>query len=190
MQSARLQLAIGQQRFYSADNPGALAAYRQAADADPLSPTIRQHIAQSTAYSLMQRKPSASGMETSVADEEISRIDAACTDFIRSDQRAISGKLTRARIYRHLYRLTAQSKYIDTSINDYRDVVRRHPTNAALWVERAACEEAAGLMDQARTSAARAAEIESVNQAWGHRDQFLSADSLTTIDRIIHGRTQ
>jgi hypothetical protein len=96
----------------------------------------------------------------------------------------------RARIYRQLHRLTKQSGYIDSCIDDFRQVVAWHPTNARYQLELATCEETAGQTIEAMKSARIAKRIEAVNRAWGHTDQYLTADNLETMDRIISGGRQ
>lgn len=190
VKSAGLQLAIGQHRLASADPEGALRAFQRGADADRLSATIRQQIVPAASYSLMRRSRPAGGEPMTIPDHEWRLIDDACSDAIRSDERAIGGRLSRARIYQQLVRLTGQSEYIDTSVRDLRDVVRRDPTDASLQVELAVCEQSAGHLAEAQQAAQRALEIESVNQSWGHSDQYLSEDELLSLERIMNGETK
>lgn len=190
VKSASVQQAIGQQRLHTADIQGALRAFQQGAEADPLSPVMRQQIVQAAAYSLMQRSPPNEDVPSSIPDQELEMIESACREAIRCDERAIGGRLSRARIYQQLDRLTGESEYIETSVRDLRNVVQRHPTNAALQVERAVCEQSAGNSAEAREAAEQALRIEAVNQSWGHSDQYLSDDQLKTLEQIINGETQ
>ncbi|MEO2031535.1 MAG: O-antigen ligase family protein [Planctomycetaceae bacterium] len=189
--SSGLQLGIGQQQFQKGDNRGALHAFELAVSADPLSPTMRQHFAVAKTYSLLGRdwqKKMAAGGEA--ADEGVLAVESACSQYIKSDTRAIDSRLMRARIYRQLHRLTNQSGYIDSCIDDFRQVVAWHPTNARYQLELATCEETAGQTIEAMKSARIAKRIEAVNRAWGHTDQYLTADNLETMDRIISGGRQ
>ncbi len=188
---SRLHHSVGQQRLRVGDKWGALHAFELAAVADPLSPTMRQHIVKASAYSLMQRDPRKIPAEgKGLADDDIKAIESACASYIQSDTRAIDGRLTRARIYHQLYRLTDQSGYIESCVDDFRQVVARHPTNALLQLELALYEEAAGYIPAALETAQKAKNIETVNHVWGHSDQYLSEDQRKTLDRIINGGRQ
>jgi hypothetical protein len=76
--------------------------------------------------------------------DDVHFIESVCADSIQSDTRQIRGWLGRARIYRQLYRLTNEPQYIEKCVNDLRQVVVKHPTNAGFLVELAVGEQAAG----------------------------------------------
>ena len=188
---ARVQQGIGLHRLRAGDQRGALHAFELAAEADPLSPAIRQQIVNAAAYSLMQQDARNSlAAEKAIAADQVEVIESACASHIQSDTRGIGGRIARARIYHRLYRLTGQSVYIESCIDDFRHVVARHPTNALLQLELAVCEEAAGETASAVESAKKAKYIENVNRAWGHSDQYLDEDQLMAVDRILNGGNQ
>ena len=173
------------------DIDGALRCFELAAAADSLSPTMRQHITQAVTYSLIHEEPLGNPQITSGWPlDDVHRIESVCADSIQSDTRQIGGWLGRARIYRQLYRLTNESQYIEKSVNDLRQVVVKHPTNAGFLVELAVGEQAAGEAKRSLQAAKKSREIEAVNQEWGHSDQYLSAEDLNTIDQIINGESQ
>ncbi|MCH2201324.1 MAG: O-antigen ligase family protein [Fuerstiella sp.] len=191
VQAARVQFSIGQQRFWSGDSSGAQHAFELAAAADPLSPIIRQHIVRTAAYSLMQRDPQQeSGTPGKIRDSELNTIKLACDSYVACDKRRIDGRLTRALVYHQVYQITGQHEYIEYSLDDLRQVIEWHPTNAAFRVQLALLEETAGQISAACATAKKAKDIEAVNQEWGHSDQYLSADDIRNMDRIISGGTQ
>jgi hypothetical protein len=188
---ARVQQGLGQQRLRMGDIDGALHSFELAAAADSLSPTMRQHITQAVTYSLMQQKLLENAERASDwSQDDVDRIESVCADSIQSDTRQIGGRLSRARIYRQLYRLTNESRYIEKGVKDLRHVVLKHPTNAGFQVELAVGEQAAGEAKRSLEAAKKARAVEAVNQVWGHSDQYLSAGDLKTIDQIINGESQ
>lgn len=190
LQSSTVQQSIGQLKLGTRDIRGARQAFELAAEADPLSPMMRQHIVEAASYSVMQQIPSPDSDPVTLSEEELAGIEAACADHIQSDTRAIHGLLTRARIYHQLYRLTHQSDYIESCVQDLRRVIGRDPTDAALRVELAYCEQAAGNTAAAMVSARRALDIEAVNRTWSHTDQYLDEHDLQTVDDILNGESQ
>ena len=188
---ARVQQGLGQQQLRMGDIDGALRSFELAAAADSLSPTMRQHITQAVTYSLIRQKRLKNPQMTSGWPlNDVHRIESMCADSIQSDTRRIGGWLSRARIYRQLYRLTNESQYIEKCVNDLRQVVVKHPTNAGFQVELAVGEQAAGEAKRSLEAAKKSREIEAVNQVWGHSDQYLSEGNLKTIDQIINGESQ
>ncbi|MCH2212302.1 MAG: O-antigen ligase family protein [Fuerstiella sp.] len=188
--SARVQFSTGQLRFRTGDNGGAQHAFELAAAADPWSPIIRQHIVRTAAYSLMRQDPQQTAGKAGIPDSKINTIESACANYIASDKRRIDARLTRALVYHQVYQLTGQHEYIEHSLDDFRQVVAWHPTNAAFRVQLALLEEAAGQISAACATAGRAKDIESVNRAWGHSDQYLSVEDIRNMNRIISGVIQ
>ena len=98
--------------------------------------------------------------------------------------------MTRSHIYDAVFQRSGAADAQTASVNDLTEVVRRFPSNARFQARLAVKQNEAGNSAAARESAKSARTIESINQTWGHRDQYLSPDELESIDRIRQNTPQ
>ena len=188
--SSVLDVRIGQQHLHANRLQRALQSFERAAATDPLSPDPRQQIARALTYRLMQRGFLAGGGAAPDSAVEAEAALAACERWIAADRRSISGFVNRAEICHIMYGISGNPEHIRSCVRDLETVVSRYPTSALFQAQLSVRRSTAGDSEGARRAAIEARQIDGVNQKWGHRDQFLSADYLETIDLILSSSAQ
>ncbi len=102
-------------------------------------------------------------------------VDEACGGWIEADPAGFAAWQLRGMARRRIWEMTGEDRWLQYSLADLDEAVRRHPGQADVWLEKAELEHAAGRTAAAAQSAARAARLNQINREWGHQDQFLSA---------------
>jgi len=187
VRSSGIYQALGQQRMYLNDVSGALDAFNQAAQADPLNPMVRQQIVTATAYDLLNPDAGIRSNQEAISDQQVEAIEAACNQWIQADRRQLKSRLTRGHIRHGLFQITGDEWYAKSCVADLRQAVSWHPTSASLQMELAACEDELGSPGKAVSAAEQALAIEAVNREWQHSDQYLTETDLQLAYRIIDG---
>ncbi len=187
VRTSGIHQSLGQQKLYSNDRIGALAAFQRAAIADPLTPVARQHIATATAYELLNPVPDQGNGGAAISAQEIEAVETVCDDWIQADRRQLKSRLTRGQIRYQLFLRTGQKKYSESCLADMRQAVSWHPTNAGLQIDLAILEDEFGFHDHAAQAATEALRIEAVNRSWNHTDQYLTETDLQIAQQIIDG---
>lgn len=169
--TAELQVALGDEALARGAHDRALKSYRAAAQADQLSPVPLDRLAAVTQRDwLASRDPQA--FEKCVQYREAS---------IRRNPLAAAGWRALGETWRLRFTQTSDLADALESVENFRQAVRRHPTNPLLQAELAKAEIGSGDALSARATAQRALELDEINHRLGHTDKFLPESLLHTL---------
>lgn len=181
-------------------------SYRQAAASDPLSALPRQRLAEVATYRLRDfcllltqhdsRRPSddAESRLVDVCEQLLATAVDLCSELIVADQRNSSGFKLRSQAYAlagEAMRRRAPAKsgaWLESAVADQERVTQMNPAAVSEWVELLRlCQitDGSARRDRSESAAQRVLELDRINQAWGHRDQFLSPEVLAAAQAIV-----
>lgn len=175
----------------------AAKAVVEAVAADPIAVAPRQRRVEIATYQLLALQAAmistgrTSGVvEAGTSPDLIARIQEgleACGNLIAADRRSLAGYKQRAELRTLAWSLLQNPDDLAAAVADQETVVTFHPTAVLEWLELARLYDLSSgdEADQRSESAAqRALELEAVNHAWGHRDQWLTAEQTKLLKQL------
>ena len=179
----------------------AMESYRLAAESDPIAVTPRQRIAELEAYRLAElqmqiesqlqavngREQEADSDSASATRNQVTSAIAAAESLISADKRNCFGYRLRARCLAAGSILLKNPELMEQAVADQQNVIRMYPSSVQDWLVLAVLSHAAESprrSELARQAVDRALDLERINRVWGHRDQFLTTDSLHQLKAI------
>jgi hypothetical protein len=175
----------------------AAVAVAGAIAADPIAVAPRQRQVEIATYQLLALQAAmisagrTSGVvEAGTSPDLIARIQEgleACGNLIAADRRSLAGYKQRAELRTLAWSLLQNPDDLAAAVADQETVVTFHPTAVLEWLELArlydlSSGDEAG--QRSESAAQRALELEAVNQAWGHRDQWLTAEQTKLLKQL------
>ncbi len=169
-------------------------SFAESAGADPWAILPRQRFAEYLSYKLrelqhLSEQSANSGddirqqLGTKASDLQETALNA-CEDLISADQRGLSGYQIRSECLQALADILGDEASLEGAIQDQVVVSQRNPTAAEVWFRLAELHQKKGNRESAKEAALRALEIDEINHAWGHQDQYLPADNLKTLKAL------
>lgn len=169
-------------------------SFAESASADPWAVLPRQRFAEYLSYKVRElqylfEQPENSGddirrqLAKRASDLQKPALNA-CEDLISVDQQGLSGYQIRSECFRTLSDLLGSPKLLEQAVQDQFVVSQRNPTASDVWFRLAELYQKSGNMESAKAAAVRALEIDEINHAWGHQDQYLSADNQKTLKAL------
>lgn len=169
-------------------------AWRAAVDADPLAVSALQRWAEfetrllrGSATELLDlraltgrtgaegQEVSEEALRTNMQKELLGAIDV-CEELIAADRGNSVGYLLRGRCYLLAGQALGDQQLLMRAVSDFTTVTDRNRGAIEIWLELSKLQRLAGAEEASRRSAERVQELNRINQEWGHRDQFLSAE--------------
>lgn len=169
-------------------------SFAESAKADPWAVLPRQRFAETLSYKLrelqyLSRQSENSGddfrqqLETRASELQEPAL-SACEDLISVDRRGLSGFLVRSECLQALADILGDRKLLEQAAQNQVVVSQRNPTASDVWLRLAELHQKCGNMESASQAAVRALEIDEINHAWGHQDQYLSADNVRILKAL------
>jgi hypothetical protein len=109
----------------------------------------------------------------------------ACELLIAADTRNGLGYLVRGRCYSLAAQALRRQEDLERAIADLKTVTERNRGAIEVWLELAQLQRLAGQGAASRQSAERVEALNRINQAWGHRDQFLTEDEERVLRELL-----
>ncbi len=109
----------------------------------------------------------------------------ACELLIAADNRNSPGYLVRGRCYSLAAQALHRQEDLQRAIADLEKVTERNRGAIEVWLELAQLQRLAGQGAASRRSAERVEALNRINQAWGHRDQFLTEDEERVLRELL-----
>jgi len=109
---------------------------------------------------------------------------SACDDLISADRRSLIGFQLRADCLKAAAAVLEDKSLWDKSIQDQITVTHRNPTASDVWLRLAELYRVSGNSVGAKEAALRSLEIDQINHAWGHQDQYLSENEVRMLEAL------
>jgi hypothetical protein len=179
---------------------------RAACSADFLAVNPRQRLAELETYRLIEAgresvSPGSSSDGRQPGSDSLSGADLgtrfqnqalvaleACDRYVAADLTSVGAIRCRADCQWEVYVRNLDSKILGRVISDQEKVVQMYPSSAVDWYKlaRSASRTAdPGSGRLALHAAGEAMRLEALNQKWGHRDRYLSAEQISDLKTII-----
>ncbi|MEZ6062064.1 MAG: O-antigen ligase family protein [Planctomycetaceae bacterium] len=182
------------------DSGTAEAAWRRAADADPLAVDPRQRLAEAATYRLMAESANRLPDPAHGSPEDLTENDAASTEheprasslaacdaLIDCDVWRVAGYHYRAQQHQILALNSDNPTHLRHAIDDQRRVLDAYPSNGTYWMELANMFQADDQSEEASKAAARALAIDDINRTWGHVDRYLASHEREYLELLVNG---
>jgi hypothetical protein len=178
-------------------------AWRVAVDADPLAVLALQRwaefetgqlriqaeelVAQRAAAGTAEDAGRAVGPEvfTKSMEQALAGAVEVCNELIAADRKNSVGYLLRGRCYSLAGQALGDRKWLMCAVSDFETVTERNRGAIEVWLELSKLQRLAGVPEASRRSAERVRQLNAINQEWGHRDQFLSAEDEQQLQDLL-----
>ena len=175
--SREAQLSLGDAEAARGNVAAARTHYKAAAEADRFAPECWTRLA---ALALPDGN---TGTETAAA--QFDQALQLAREAIRRDRFGYVGHLRLSRFYQSRYRQTGDAEDARGAQLALQAAVDRYPQNAALVGELARQQAVAGAASQARTTASKALELDSINQRQRHSDKRLPSEVIRELKQLV-----
>ena len=178
-------------------------AWRVAVDTDPLAVLALQRWAEfetgqlrTQAEELAAQRAAAGTAEdagravgpevlTNSMEQALAGAIEVCNELIAADRKNSVGYLLRGRCYSLAGQALGDRKWLMCAVSDFETVTERNRGAIEIWLELSKLQRLAGVPEASRRSAERVRQLNAINQEWGHRDQFLSAEDEQQLQDLL-----
>ncbi|MCA9082415.1 MAG: O-antigen ligase family protein [Planctomycetaceae bacterium] len=173
------------------DPSAAASAIERAVSADPWDPELRQQQLQQKTYEFLTYLNRNQGSLRAQVDfpkvqSDLTELQRLSEELLRADQRNIGALYLPAKAFERAAELEKGTEFAEIAVECLKSATERDPTNVRFRVELADLQNRENMVSEAKNSAEMALEIDSVNRAWGHIDQFISDDERQRMESIRH----
>ncbi|MBL8810604.1 MAG: O-antigen ligase family protein [Planctomycetaceae bacterium] len=167
-------------------------SFQESVEADAWAVLPRQRFAEYLSYKL--RELQSLSEQSSDADlQEKIRTRAkrvweitlsVCEDLISADRRGLIGYQIRSECLTAVSTILGDKSFLEKAIEDQTIVTQRNPTASDVWLKLAELHRDTGNSVAAKEAALRSLEIDQINHAWGHQDQYLSESDVKALEAL------
>ncbi|MFO0975643.1 MAG: O-antigen ligase family protein [Planctomycetaceae bacterium] len=168
--------------------------FRESTAADKWAVLPRQRFAEYLAYKLRElqslwEQAGETDLQTKIrtrASQLQETAVSACSDLISADRRSLIGYQIRSDCLKAASAILGEKALLEKAIEDQIVVTQRNPTASDVWLRLADLYRVSGNSVAAREAALRSLEIDQINHAWGHQDQYLSDSEVIMLKSLTN----